>query len=430
MHVADVAKRHVVEAHARAGLEGQPRHVAVHEAVDRVVHTRLDKAVAGVVVARPLHRLVWPKCRLDVVLREERLRLVNGRKEQSHLRIQLDRLASLVDLSVAAGDDDGACEASPRVQRFVCVAVVHPHHRRGVAGAGAGVLRHRPDVLVRPIRRDRVVGLVGAPRAVHVRRALRRLVVQHAVRVHARRVVGQVVAEHDVDGVADTAAQHWAEQAQIRVLRRARFERREVAVGVLAEHGLLPHAANAWVLGRPEELRRDAALLDRRHAAVQTACGAAERQVVPLHLVGGDVVVDVPSARHRRRCVALDAVQCCHARREVRIHVAVEHPAAGVVRVHVGDDGAGGDLRHLVRVVAVVLEHVPVPVRIVHAVLRAKAADVPADLLARAAVEAGQRAERVAVHRVAVGVPAVVGKVLRVVHDELGLDLVEDLHPR
>ena len=59
-------------------------------------------------------------------------------------------------------------------------------------------------------------------------------------------------------------------------------------------------------------------------------------------------------------------------------HVAVEQPLARVVGVHVQGQRRRRDGSDLVDIVAVHLQHVAVPVEVVHGVLRSETADVPA----------------------------------------------------
>ncbi len=90
---------------------------------------------------------------------------------------------------------------------------------------------HQPGVRVRASGGYGVVELVHPGGVVRVRRALVRLGVEDAVRMHAvRNPAG--VAEHDFDGVADLGADHRAQKAQIRILREARRQTAEAGVGV------------------------------------------------------------------------------------------------------------------------------------------------------------------------------------------------------
>ena len=95
--------------------------------------------------------------------------------------------------------------------------------------------------------------------------------------------MGGIVLEHDPDGVAHFRAQHRAEHPEMLPLRWARFQRGEGLVGVFAVEGLAVGPADAM----RSALSEDFGVAHKRHAHHLID---AEWSVVPVHLVGSDVV--------------------------------------------------------------------------------------------------------------------------------------------
>ncbi len=181
-----------------------------------------------------------------------------------------------------AGDDQRADEAARDVADLVVVRVIHPERGAAFVRGRTGALGDFPRVGVRAAGRHRVVGLVGALGAVVVVGAFRILVVEDAVRVDRRREL-RVVAEDDLDRVADLGADQRSEEAEVLPLGRPRLEGGEGRVRVLAVERLLRLAAGDV---RPGLHPR---LLERVERPAFGGVGAA-RRVVPDHLVRGDVV--------------------------------------------------------------------------------------------------------------------------------------------
>jgi hypothetical protein len=101
--------------------------------------------------------------------------------------------------------------------------------------------------------------------------------------MHAVRLFG-VVAEDDLDGVADFCADHRAKNAHVLVFRRPRLERLKCGVGVLAINGLAIDLSNAIF-----------ALLDPDQGGLVEGLAGhvvyVVRSVVPFDLVGRDEIL-------------------------------------------------------------------------------------------------------------------------------------------
>jgi hypothetical protein len=277
------AEAHEVPAHALALLRAERgrrgaragRPVAVDVAVDGVHEVALLELLVGGVDVRAVLG------RGDVVVEVVALVLVHDVVEGDELAVDVERRAVRLRLA-GGGDDHRPDQARVRVLHLVGVRVVHPHHRAAVVRAGPGARRHLPHVDVRVARRHGVVVLVGGAGAVVVRGALGALGVEDPVRVDAVRL-GGVVAEHDLDRVADLGLEDRAEHPEVLPLGRPRLEPRERPVGVLAIERLLVGAADPLRAAADEHVL----VVGERRARDQVA---PLRRVVPADLVRGDVV--------------------------------------------------------------------------------------------------------------------------------------------
>ncbi len=183
----------------------------------------------------------------------------------------------------ATRDDHRPDQPRVDVLPLVHVRVVEPERRAAVAVGRTGALGHRPGVDVRPTGWHRVVHAVGGRAPVEIRRALRALVVEHAVRVQRVRP-RRVVAHHDADRVPDLGAQQGTENPEMLPSLVARLERAEGRVRVLAEARL------AVRRGVGIELAPRAGLLREVVPLAGERLIAAAGDVRPIHLVGRDEI--------------------------------------------------------------------------------------------------------------------------------------------
>ncbi len=148
--------------------------------------------------------------------------------------------------------------------------------------AGAGTVGHQPGVGVPAAGGNCVVVLVHTGGVVGVRRPLAGFRVEDPVGVHA---VGNpaAVAEDDFYGVADLGVDRGPQQAQVRVLWRARCQRGEAGVSVATVEAF--HVSHT----DPSRTGLEEGFLLRTEGLAGDVV-AVVRGVVPHDLVGTDVV--------------------------------------------------------------------------------------------------------------------------------------------